>query len=218
MKRINLLPKEAQAKASRERGLVYALLLLIGVVLVLGMVYVQQTGAVGDKEQELADLQAQIAGLQQQIAALQPYQELQTQRTQMTEAASAIYSSRVAWSNFLEQLSLVIPDNVSLTGLSCMVPTNMRSGASAEDLATAGGTTDITFTGQAWTHDDVAEFMTRLGLVPQLQNILLTASTGPAQQDAAAGASKQPGTFTVTAELRPYTTAPPTTALSQEVN
>ena len=36
MKRINLLPPEARVKASRERGLIYAVLLLVAVVVVLG--------------------------------------------------------------------------------------------------------------------------------------------------------------------------------------
>jgi len=213
MKRINLLPKEAKAKASRERGLAYALVLLVVLVLGMGAVYVQQSAAVGDKEQQLADLQSQTAALQQQIAALQPYQELQTQRTQMTETAGQIYQSRVVWSDFLEQLSLVIPDQVCLTSLNCAVPTAMLPGGSAE--GEAGASTDITFVGQAWTHDDVAEFMTRLGLIPQIQNILLTNSAGPAQQGAATAGAQQPGTFTVTAELRPFLTAPPTTVLQE---
>lgn len=217
MKRINLLPKEAQAKASRERGLIYALLLIVAVVLAMGMVYVQQSTAVSDKEEELAGLQSQTAALQLQIAALQPYQELQTQRMQMTEAATAIYDSRVAWSNFLEQLSLVMPDNVSLTTLNCAVPLPMLPGDSSADVAATATTTDITFVGEAWTHDDVAEFMTRLGLIPQIQNILLTTSSGPAESAAETGTVSTPGTFTVTAELRPYLTAPPTTALL-EVN
>lgn len=214
MKRMNLLPKEAQAKASRERGLAYALVLLVALVVALGAVYVQQTAAVGDKEQQLADLQSQTAALQQQIAALQPYQELQTQRTQMTETAAQIYDTRVEWSNFLEQLSLVIPENVCLTSLSCVVPPTMLPGSTAESEDGAGST-DITFVGQAWTHDDVAEFMTRLGLIPQIQNILLTNSAGPAQQGADASVAEAPGTFTVTAELRPFLTAPPTTVLQE---
>jgi Tfp pilus assembly protein PilN len=214
MKRINLVPREERAKASRERGLLYALLVLVGVVVVLGLVYVQQTSVVGDKEQELADLQAQEAALQQQIAALQPYQELQTMRTQMTETAKGIYSARVAWSNFLEELSLVIPENVSLTALNCVVPPPMLPGAAAQE-ATSAATTDITFTGQAWSHDDVAEFMTRLGLIPQIQNILLTTSTGSVTQAAETATTKTPGTFTVTAQLRPFLTPPPTTVLQE---
>ena len=39
MKRINLLPQEERVKASRERGLIWAILILVAVVVVLGLVY-----------------------------------------------------------------------------------------------------------------------------------------------------------------------------------
>ena len=73
----------------------------------------------------------------------------------------------------------------------------------------------MTFTGQTEKHRDVAEFMTRLGLIPQLMDITLTTST-----DASTTARPRPTDdrtfkqFTVTARLRPYTTLPPTTTLT----
>ena len=42
----------------------------------------------------------------------------------------------------------------------------------------AAATPDVTFTGTTYTHKDVAEFMTRLGLIPQLSNVRLASSTG----------------------------------------
>ena len=41
MKRINLLPQEERVKASRERGLIWPILILVAVVVVLGLVYVK---------------------------------------------------------------------------------------------------------------------------------------------------------------------------------
>jgi len=63
----------------------------------------------------------------------------------------------------------------------------------------------------------VAEFMTRLGLIPQLTDIILTNST-----EQTAGATTEGGApsesfvqFTITTRLRPYTTQPPTTQLQE---
>ena len=113
------------------------------------------------------------------------------------------------------EISLVIPTNVRLTSLSCAVPATMQPGAAAAAPATSG-TADVTFNGTTYTHQDVAEFMTRLGLIPQLMNIQLGTSTEtPATTDATGGSTPATVTFTVTASLRPYTTAPPTTALQQ---
>jgi Tfp pilus assembly protein PilN len=213
MKRINLLPQEERVKASRERGLIWAILILVAVVVVLGLVYVKARSDVNSKQNELTAIQTETATVQAKIAALSPYAALQAQRTAMNDTAKAIYQSSVPFSILLQELSLVIPENVRLQTLTATVPLTMLPGAAAAGaVAPAASTTDVTFSGQTEKHRDVAEFMTRLGLLPQLTGITLTNST-----DTSAGASttstlnyKQ---FTVTAGLRPYTTAPPATQL-----
>ena len=219
MKRIDLLPPEARAKASRERGLLYAILILVAVVVALGLVYMQQNSVVNSKQSELDQLNRDIAAVQQQAAELAPYAELQSTRTAMTETARGIYEAGVPWSTILQEISLVIPENVRLQSLTSTVPPAMVPGAPVAAAAPAAGTlaaaTDVTFTGSTYTHRDVAEFMTRLGLIPQLSNIQLSSSTGTAAVAATAEAAGTPATvtFTVTAALRPYLTAPPTTVL-----
>ena len=220
MKRIDLLPPEARAKASRERGLLYAILILVAVVVALGLVYMQQNSVVKSKQSELVQLNADIAAVQQQAAELAPYAELQSTRTAMTETARGIYEAGVPWSTILQEISLVIPENVRLQSLACTVPPTMVPGAPVAAAAAPGAgalaaATDVTFTGTTYTHRDVAEFMTRLGLIPQLSNIQLGSSTGTAAVAATADAAGTPSTvtFTVTAALRPYLTVPPTTVL-----
>jgi|SRR5665648_302015 len=226
MKRIDLLPPEQRVKASRERGLLWAILILVAVVVALGLVYVWQNGQVSDKQAELDGLTAQTAAVQQQALALRPYAEIQTTRTAMTQAAKGIYDSRVPWSTILQEISLVIPENVRLQSLNCAIPVTMLPGpavppaaagtAAATTDLTFTGTTDLTFTGTTYTHKDVAEFMTRLGLIPQLSNIQLTSSTGAAATgatDPTATAVTPTVTFTVTASLRPYLTPPPATVI-----
>ena len=210
MKRINLLPPEARVKASRERGLIYAVLLLVVVVVVLGVVYMWQNNIVKTKEDELAQIQAQQQTVAAQAAALAPYAQIQAQRVLMTATGKGIYEARVPWSTILEEVSLVIPDNVRLQTMTCAVPAPMQPGAAAAAGA-APASVDVTFAGMTYTHQDVAEFMTRLGLIPQLTNIQLGSSTGAAAS--ASGSTQSTVSFTVTASLRPYQTPPPTTAL-----
>jgi Tfp pilus assembly protein PilN len=213
MKRINLLPQEERVKASRERGLIWAILILVAVVVVLGLVYVKQRSDVNSKQSELASIQAETATVQTKIAELSPYAALQAQRTAMTETAKGIYESSVPFSILLQELSLVIPDNVRLQTLTATVPPAMLPGAAAgEGAASSTTTTDVTFTGQTEKHRDVAEFMTRLGLIPQLMGITLATSTDT-NTGATATTTYNYKQFTVTAKLRPYTTAPPTTQL-----
>ena len=129
MKRINLLPQEARVKASRERGLIWAILILVAVVVVLGLVYVKFNSDVGAKQDELAAIQAETATVQAKIAELSPYAALQAQRTAMTESAKGIYESSIPFSILLQELSLVIPDNVRLQTMTATVPTTMLPGA-----------------------------------------------------------------------------------------
>ena len=193
MKRINLLPPEARVKASRERGLIYAVLLLVVVVVVLGVVYMWQNSILKTKEDDLAQIQAQ--------------------RVLMTATGKGIYDARVPWSTILEEVSLVIPENVRLQSMTCAVPASMQPGAAAA-VGAAPASADVTFTGTTYTHQDVAEFMTRLGLIPQLMNIQLGSSTGTtAAATGTSGSTQSTVSFTVTASLRPYQTPPPTTAL-----
>lgn len=215
MKRINLLPPEERAKARRERGLTYAILALVVLIAVLGIVYFWQQSQVGDKEDEIARLEADIAAVQQQCDALQQYAVLQSKRTEMTATARALDEARVPWSTVFEEISLVIPENVRLQSLTCVVPPEMLAGG-APGEPTAELAADITFTGQTYEHKDVAEFMTRLGLLPQLTNIQLANSTTSASTDTGGSASQKLTTFTVTASLRRYVTAPPTTTAGGE--
>jgi Tfp pilus assembly protein PilN len=216
MKRIDLLPPEARAKASRERGLLYAILILVAVVVVLGLVYMQQNSSVSSKQAEVDRIAAETQQVQAEAASLAPYANIDSTRKAMTQTAQSIFEAGVSWSTILQEISLVIPDNVRLQSLNCTVPPVMIPGAPAVAVgAVPAATTDVTFVGTTYTHKDVAEFMTRLGLMPQLTNIQLGSSTGapavPATADTAAVAATV--TFTVTASLRPYLTAPPTTAL-----
>ena len=212
LKRINLLPPEERAKAKRERGLMYVVVALLALIVVLGAVYLWQNRQVADKEADRDSLEADIAAVQTQIAALQPFAVLQTKRTDMTTTAKAIDDARVPWSTIFEEISLVIPENVRLQSLTCAVPANMLPGAAA--APEAAGTelaADITFTGQTYEHKDVAEFMTRLGLMPQLTNIQLASSTKAASTGTTDTTTQQLTTFTVTASLRRCLTPPPTT-------
>ena len=207
MKRINLLPPEQRVKAARELGAMYALFGLLLLVVLLGVIYVWQNGRISDKQAQVTALQADAAQVEAQTAALQPYETLQSQRTSMADTAKQIYDSRVIWSSILQEISLVIPATVQLTAFNATVPPTMLAGGElVGSQGTTASTADITFTGYAMTHADVAEFMTRLGLLPQVENIKLTSSIL-----VPVGGTVIPN-FVLTVQLRPFLVAPPLAA------
>jgi Tfp pilus assembly protein PilN len=204
MKRINLLPSDERVKARRERGVVYVLLGLVLLVAALGAVYVWQNNQVSTRTSDLSTVKSSINDVRGEITQLKPYKTLQDQRTAMMASATAIYNSRVTWSSILQEISLVIPDNVILTGLTANVPGSMQAGASAS--SSAASASDLTLTGCAPTHEDVAAFMTRLGLVPQIMNVSLVDSE---QVKTTTGSPYVQ--YTITSNLRPFLTVPPKT-------
>jgi Tfp pilus assembly protein PilN len=204
MKRINLLPSGEREKASRERGLVYALVGLVVLVVALGAVYLMFNRQVATKQDQVNDLQAQIQQVNTQVAELNWAQVLQTQRTSMMATATQIYGARVDWSNILEELSLIIPDQVVLTDFTGQVPSSMQpsvGGSTSGQTAGQSGGADVTFVGRADSHVSVASFMTRLGLMPQLTNVRLVSSI---QNESSSFVD-----FQITAGLRPYAQQPP---------
>ena len=207
MKRINLLPPEQRVKASRERGLLWAILLLVVVVAALGIVYMLQSNQVNAKQAELDAVTAQVAAEQAKAAALRPYEAIQAQRTAMATTAKGIYDARVSWSTILQEISLVIPNEVRLQTFNAVVPATMLPGAAVPAGPVPPSAADITFSGMTYTHGWVADFMTHLGLIPQLTNIQLASSSG----SPATSTTPATVTFTVTASLRPYLTPPPAT-------
>lgn len=216
MKRIDLLPPDARIKASRERGLLYAILILVAVVVALGLVYMQQNSTVASKQSDVDHLNADTKAVQDKAAGLAPYAAIQATRVAMTQTARSVYEAGVPWSIILQEISLVIPENVRLQTLNCVVPPVMVPGAApAAAGAAASSTPDVTMSGTTYTHKDVAEFMTRLGLIPQLTNIQLGSSTFVPGVPASTGTAAIPATvtFSITASLRPYLTAPPASSL-----
>ena len=91
MKRINLLPPEHRARASRERGLGYVIVAVVALVAVLGLVYFQQHNQVAGKQSQLTGLQAQTAALDAQAAALQPYAQIEQMRGSLSQTTQNIY-------------------------------------------------------------------------------------------------------------------------------
>jgi Tfp pilus assembly protein PilN len=203
MTRINLLPPDERAKAAREQGLALVVLGLVALVLVLGGVYLVSYRQAASKQDTVDEKQAQIDQANQQLAELKPYEALQQGRDEIKTTGVAIYESRVLWSSILEEISLVIPDTVCLTQLTAAVPDAMLAGSDLSGQGETGTTGEpaIIFVGNAGSNTEIAQFMTRLGLLPQIMNIKLASSVRDTEADFYA--------FEIHADLRPFLVAPP---------
>ena len=125
-------------------------------------------------------MQAQLTQLQDELSAI-PTPDANKVKTQSALAAdkqarvtalSAALSRRVAWDRIFRELSLVLPDDVWLTTLTAHSPASAASGS-----ASGGLPTQFTMTGRTYSHDGVARLLSRLQVIPDLQNVTLVSST-----------------------------------------
>ena len=197
--RINLLPPETyeRQRIRRRTGAVVAvgLIALAG----LGAFYFLQLLRLNEVEDDITAQEAQNAQLQSQIAELQEIDVLQQEIEATRTVLTSLLADRVLWSGVLRDVSLVIPGQAWLSGLNGQVGTVAGAGTTTTTTpgtpgttTAAGATTATTTTGQAqpgvligqisfdgfaFTHRDVALWLSRLEDVRGFINPWLSNST-----------------------------------------
>jgi Tfp pilus assembly protein PilN len=164
--RINLLPPEVRQRQSVRRRT--AAVVAAGVVVLAGVAalyFLQQLRLVGVNN-DLEDQRATNSGIQAQINDLRRFDELQREVEASRTMLSTLMSNEILWSGVLRDVSLVIPSDVWLSGMTGQ--TNESGGAVTPAPGTAvtgpgqGLVGQITFNGFALDHRAVALWLARL--------------------------------------------------------
>jgi Tfp pilus assembly protein PilN len=173
-----------------------ALLALLGGVSVL----VLTGNQISDSKAELAEVKAQSAALEKTVQQMNAYTQFGAVRDQRTATVASLADSRFDWERVLHELSLVLPANVWLVGVTGTVQpgvTLAQSTSVAERSSVAGPALEIV--GCAASQDAVAGFVsalhdidgvTRVGLSKSdLPDVAATAATGGSGGAAASSGS-----------------------------
>lgn len=186
MRAVNLLPREvANTKGSRLSppvitGLVAAFL----VVAVLGAGFFKGSANVAHKQTELDAAHAELALIPAPAAQDSMSSTLATERVQRVTALQTALNGRISWDRVLREVSLVLPNDVWLSGLTLQAPESLTAvmptvpGEDAPPPPTSTTTAiDFQMNGKAFSHQGVARLLSRLALVPDLQGVTLGHST-----------------------------------------
>ena len=198
--RINLLPPEVLERQRTRRQSVAAA--AIGVIVLLAIVafYILQVFQLGEVEDDVADQRLVNTGLQQEIAALQDVAVLQQEIEATRTLLNTLLVDRVLWSGILRDISLVIPGEVWLSGLSGTTGAPTTTDETATTTTTfapgEGLVGQIAFDGAAFTHRDVALWLSRLEDVRGFTNPWLSNSTKTTTSAPADGAATDPAATT----------------------
>jgi Tfp pilus assembly protein PilN len=198
---VNLLPRDEAARRSGSSRV--PLLLAAGGAAAVTAAGVMLSMSAGS---EAGALRGEVAALEEAIAlvpksptpAVAPA-ALQLERTNRLAAFSAAVSSRIPFDRLLREMSLVLPGDAWLTGITATAPSTSPSpspGATA--AAAAPGTAvverGVTIQGVTYSHESVARVLGRLAAMPTLSNVQLTgtARIEPESQTAKSGEATKP--------------------------
>ena len=148
----------------------------------LGLLFVSAHGTVKSRRLELAQKQQELAAIpvpaQNQV---QQQDALVADKQARVTALNAALARRIAWDRVLREFALVLPD-VWLLNLSAHAPTSASAtAATAETSSTSSGSLAIgqlgfTIDGYTYSHDAVARLLTRLSVIPDLEQVQLVTS------------------------------------------
>jgi Tfp pilus assembly protein PilN len=154
------------------------------ILFVLAGFYFYQVFTLQGVEDEIETQQAVNAQLEAEIASLQDIAALEDEIDRTRTVLSSLLVDRVLWSGILRDVSLVIPGEVWLNGLSAQLG---LTSAEETGAPVAGGVVgQISFNGFAFDHRDVALWLSRLEDVRGFINPWLSTSakTTIGEQDA----------------------------------
>jgi Tfp pilus assembly protein PilN len=158
--KINLLPAEIRERQRSRRQTFAVVAVGLVVLLLMGGFYVLQLLRLSDLEDQLAEQRATNARLQAEIAELQQVATLQQELADSRALLADLLSNQVYWSSILRDVSLVIPGEAWLAGLTGAIAGD--EAAETEVEVAPGLVGSISFTGFAIDHRDVALWLSRL--------------------------------------------------------
>jgi Tfp pilus assembly protein PilN len=217
MRAVNLLPRdEHRARLEGKRAPVLVAAGGIGVVTVAAaLLGLSASGSAGDKRAELKSVNAAIARLPKAQEPTVSNGTIAQERTDRIAALSAALSTRIPFDRLFRQIAAVLPEDAWLTGLKATAPTSLSPAAGTSGSAPALTSTaqdDVTIAGATYSQDSVVRVLSRLAIVPALQDVRLTSSALVEPQSSASQTSGSPGpakksgrkvvTFTINASLR----------------
>jgi len=217
MRAVNLLPKELQTRKSireEDPAVVVGSALGVVVMIVLGLAFYVEHSAAGKQQARLTTARLELAQLSIKqhhekpkpskptvpITPLVPPPSVTGQEATWLSSVETNLSQRIAWDRVLREVSLVMPDDVTLTSLSMSAPTTptLIPGVVTTPPATSSAQ-GFSIAGDAFSYDSVTRLLSRLSLVPDLTDVTLTNTSAGSS---AAGGSASGVQFNISANVK----------------
>lgn len=202
MRAVNLLPASRRTHEGGSRpGSAYAVLGVLGVLLVAVVMYVLAANGLTGKQDELTKVQAETQAAQQRLAALGSFRDFASIKQTRETSISRLAQARLDWERLVRELSRVLPGDVFVSSLEA------GAGGAANAAAAAPGAAgpSLKLTGCAPSNPDVATLMVRLRKLHRANDVTLANSSRSEGEGGACGGGY---TFDVTVSFDPLPQAP----------
>jgi Tfp pilus assembly protein PilN len=179
MPQVNLMPPEiaeAQRLHQLQRGMAGAMVVS---ALLVGGLYFHAKSGMSSAQNELAASKGQNASLETKYNSLNYVETDFAQAQAKAQMLDTAMGQEIRWSFVLNDLSTRVPNNVWLTGLSAAETAAPGSTAPAAvaPLGGAAGIGTVTFSGTAFSHDDVASWLEAMAKVKGFADPVFSNST-----------------------------------------
>jgi Tfp pilus assembly protein PilN len=177
--RVNLLPPEILEAARFRRFQLAMVAAGVGAVAIVGALDYNAHKGVSSARADLASAQSTQSNLQNQKAGLQSVQDVYDQVAAKKAMLAQAMGSEIRWSYYLTDLSLKVPDHVWLTNVTATETVAGAGAAPAPAVASVlpAGIGTVSFSGTAFSHDDVATWLDALAKERGYSNAYFTNST-----------------------------------------
>jgi Tfp pilus assembly protein PilN len=173
---VNLLPPEVRAARglrSIKRWLVIALLVTIALCGLLYVVNIAQAQAADD---ELMDAQSETARLTLEQAKYAEVPRVLNQLDVTNSTRTIAMSTDVLWKSYLDAITAVLPEGVSLDVVSMTGATPMTPLAAPASVLQSARVGEIVLTGRSLSLPDTAALIDELNSIPGLGDAWVTAA------------------------------------------
>ncbi len=231
MRAVNLLPLDLQARKSiRHEDPAVVVGSALGVIVMFALAiafYTAHTKAAQQQRRLTADRlelgllsvkhrpQPKVVKPAVPITPVVPPPTITGQEATWLSAVETDLSQRIAWDRLLREVSLVMPDDVTLTSLTMEAP--IAPTTVPGELPPTSTSQGFTISGNAFSYDSVARLLSRLALVPDLSDVSLT-STSAGAAPGTTGGTTTGVQFSIAATVKGAPAPPATTTTTPPVD
>jgi hypothetical protein len=182
MKAVNLIPsdKRRAAPSGSRSGGAYAVLGVLGLLLVMAVAYVFISNGVNDKKTQAAEARQEADRLEAQTANLDSYTDFASIKDMRLAAVMAAARTRFDWERLMREVSRVMPEGSWLQTTEASVlgdPLAAATPAAAAEAATAGPVgPSARFVGCTPKQSEVAKILVRLRAMHRVTDVELNES------------------------------------------